>query len=78
MKPPRPCSALPPGETSRGRTKIRFGENQLSPSLFSLSLLSTAHPLPFQREWVRASSEFYPTFTLAMDRSPGFGSTASD
>ena len=27
---------------------------------------------------MRASSRCYPTFTLAMDRSPGFGSTPSD
>jgi hypothetical protein len=46
--------------------------------LISLSLLSTAHPLPFQRELVRASSTCYGTFTLAMDRSTGFGSTPSD
>ena len=29
-------------------TSIYFGENQLYPSLISLSLLSTAHPLNFQ------------------------------
>lgn len=33
-----------------------FGENQLSPGLFGLSPLSTAHPLIFQHKWVRASS----------------------
>jgi hypothetical protein len=42
--------------------------------LISLSLRSTTHPLIFQHQWVRASSRCYPTFTLAMDRSPGFGS----
>ena len=31
-----------------------------------------------QREWVRASSTCYGTFTLGMTRSPGFGSTACD
>jgi hypothetical protein len=46
--------------------------------LFSLSLLATAHPLIFQHQWVRASSGNYPTFTLAMASSPGFGSTPSD
>ena len=46
--------------------------------MVSLSLLSTAHPRLFQQTWVRASSGCYPTFTLAMDSSPGFGSTASD
>lgn len=62
----------------RGATSIAFEENQLSPSLFSLSLLSTTHPLPFQREWVRASSQCYLTFTLVMDRSLGFGSIHVD
>ena len=46
--------------------------------MISLSLLSTTHPLPFQREWVRASSACYRTFTLVMDRSLGFGSTPRD
>ncbi len=31
-----------------------------------------------QREWVRASSACYRTFTLGMARSPGFGSTTCD
>ena len=62
----------------RGATSIAFEENQLSPSLISLSLLSTTHPLPFQREWVRTSSQCYLTFILAMDRSLGFGSTHID
>ena len=46
--------------------------------MISLSLRSTTHPLPFQREWVRASSTCYRTFTLVMDRSPGFGSIYRD
>lgn len=71
-------SALPPRVITRGATSIAFEENQLSPSLISLSLLSTTHPLPFQREWVRTSSECYLTFILAMDRSLGFGSTRID
>ena len=63
---------------TQGATSIAFEENQLSPSLISLSLLSTAHPLPFQRERVRTSSTCYSTFILAMDRSLGFGSTHCD
>ena len=59
----------------RGYTSIYFAENQLSPGLISLSLLSTSHPLNFQLEWVRSSTRFYPRFNLLMDRSPGFGST---
>ena len=57
---------------------MHFGENQLFPGLISLSLLSTAHPRGFQPSSVRASSKHYLTFTLAMDRSPGFGSTPSN
>jgi hypothetical protein len=76
--PPSRHSALPPGVIIRGATSIAFEENQLSPSLISLSLLSTTHPLPFQREWVRTSSQCYLTFILAMDRSLGFGSTHID
>ena len=71
-------SALPPRVITRGATSIAFEENQLSPSLISLSLLSTTHPLPFQREWVRTSSQCYLTFILVMDRSLGFGSTHID
>src|SRR5574343_1968329 len=62
----------------RGATSIAFGENQLSPSLISLSPLSTSHPLAFQRQWVRTSSACYGTFILLMDRSLGFGSTPSN
>ena len=46
--------------------------------MFSLSLLSTAHPLIFQHKLVRSSIGYYPNFNLAMDRSPGFGSNSSD
>ena len=77
-QPPSRNSALPPATTSQGATSIAFEENQLSPSLISLSLLSTTHPLPFQREWVRTSSTCYRTFILVMDRSPGFGSIRCD
>ena len=57
---------------------MHFGEYQLFPGLISLSLLSTAHPIGFQPYAVRASSRCYPAFTLAMDRSPGFGSAPCD
>ena len=42
--------------------------------MIGLSPLSTGHPNPFQRIRVRPSSRCYPTFSLPMDRSPGFGS----
>ena len=57
---------------------MHFGEYQLFPGLISLSLLSTAHPRGFQPSSVRASIACYRDFTLAMDRSPGFGSTLYD
>ena len=53
---------------------MHFGENQLSRSLIGLSPLPTAHPLSFQPKWVRASTTSYSCFTLAMGRSPRFGS----
>ena len=43
--------------------------------MFGLSPLSTAHPSIFQHTTVRSSTRFYSRFNLAMDRSPGFGST---
>ena len=49
VRTPRPSSALPPSQIQRGYTSIYFEENQLSPSLISLSPLSTGHPTPFQR-----------------------------
>ncbi len=45
---------------------------------FPISPLSTPHPHPFQRMWVRSSIAFYGNFNLDMDRSPGFGSTPTD
>src|SRR5947199_6515138 len=57
---------------------MHFGENQLSPSLLGLSPLSTGHPPSFQPWWVRPSTGSYPRFSLPMDRSLGFGSTACD
>src|SRR5690348_17683031 len=39
----------------------------ISPSLFSLSLLSSAHPHLLQQMWVRSSSACYRTFNLAKE-----------
>ena len=46
--------------------------------MFGLSPLSTGHPLGFQPKWVRPSTGSYPRFSLPMDSSPGFASTAYD
>ena len=46
--------------------------------MFGLSPLSTGHPLGFQPKWVRPSTGSYPRFSLPMDSSPGFASTAGD
>src|SRR5919206_4347507 len=70
--------ALPPARNARRCTYMHFGENQLSRSLIGLSPLPTAHPPGFQPWWVRASTPSYRRFTLAMGRSPGFGSKARD
>src|SRR5690606_39288836 len=53
-------------------------ENQLSPGSFGISPLSTAHPSLLQQTPVRSSTRHYSRFNLAMDSSPGFGSTPSD
>ena len=68
--------SLPPLFITRRSTSMLFDENQLSPSLISLSLLSTTHPRCFQPSLVRSSTLFYQRFNLVMDRSLGFGSTA--
>ena len=73
---PKQCST--PRILIRGATSIAFEENQLSPSLFSLSLRSSTHPHLLQQMWVRSSSACYRTFNLVKDRSLGFGSTARD
>ncbi len=57
---------------------MHFEENQLFPSSIGISPLSTVHPPRFQPGSVRASTRFYPRFTLTMDRSLGFGSTQCD
>src|SRR4029434_8174420 len=57
---------------------MHFGENQLSRSLIGLSPLTTGHPPPFQRWWVRPSTRSYPRFSLPMARSLRFGSRACD
>src|SRR5579862_560934 len=73
---PKQCST--PLPLARGATSIAFEENQLSPSLFSLSLLATSHPHLLQQMWVRASTSCYRSFTLDMASSLGFGSIPSD
>lgn len=44
--------------------------------MIRLSLLTTSHRTIFQHRRVRASTQFYPRFTLPMVRSPAFASTA--
>src|ERR671930_1173719 len=72
---PWPIQRPTPWGSPRGCPSRHFGENQLSPGSFSISPLSTAPPPDLHLRWVRASTGHYPRFTLAMDSSPGFGST---
>ena len=46
--------------------------------MIGLSPLSTAHPKIFQHQLVRPSAPHHRGFSLAMDRSPSFGSAARD
>ena len=57
---------------------MHFGENQLSRSLIGLSPLPTAHPPGFQPRRVRPSTRSYTCLSLAMGRSPRFGSAPHD
>ena len=57
---------------------MHFGEYELFPSLIGLSPLPTGHPKTFQRQRVRASTEYYHSFTLPMGRSHGFASTTAN
>src|SRR5689334_43304 len=57
---------------------MHLGENQLSRSLLGLSPLPTTHPPGFHPRCVRASTTSYSRSTLAMARSPRFGSTPRD
>jgi len=74
LRPKNLNCALPPRFIRQGYTKIYFGENQLFPSLISLSPLSTPHPSTFQRTPVRTFISFNRDFILDMDSSLGFGS----
>ena len=57
---------------------MHFGEYELFPSLIGLSPLPTAHPKTFQRLLVRSSILCYQNFNLAMGRSQGFASSATN
>lgn len=57
---------------------MHFEEYELSPSLISLSLLSTSHLKIFQHLPVQSSTMFYHRFNLLMDRSLGFASNSTD
>ena len=64
----------PPWKMNLRSTSIDFAENQLFPSLISLSPLATSHPCILQHTWVRSSKMCYHIFNLLMARSLGFGS----
>ena len=48
------------------------------PNSIGISPLHTSHPLVLHSEWVRASTWFYPRFTLLICSSSGFGSSPRD
>ena len=75
---PHRNSALPLSLNINRCASTHFGENQLAPNSIGISPLATAHPLIFQHQSVRTSTQCYLSFTLAMARSSGFGSVNSD
>ncbi len=79
LSQPAPKQLLYPKAVLRHRfASTNFGEIQLAPSSIGISPLNIAHPPIFQHRSVRTSTWFYPSFILAMLRSPGFGSIRSD
>ena len=70
---PHRNSALPPRYIHYRCASTHFGENQLAPGSIGISPLTTAHPPIFQHRSVRTFTWCYPSFILAMVRSPGFG-----
>ena len=63
--PPHPLSALHHNMFLKGYTSIYFAENQLSPSLISLSPLCTSHPRLLPQAWVQPFIVYYDRFQLA-------------
>ena len=61
-----------------GTVHLRMAQASAADGAIGISPLSTPHPHPFQRMWVRSSTTSYGSFNRDMDRSPGFGSTPTD
>ena len=76
MRLPRSFSALPPSMTHEASPKAI--SRRTSYLRVRLEFLPYPQLIPafFNRRLVRSSMEFYSHFNLAMDRSPGFGSTS--
>ena len=76
MWPPSPFSALPPVIYCEASPKAI--SRRTSYLRVRLEFLRYPQLIPafFNRRLVRSSMEFYLHFNLAMDRSPGFGSTS--
>ena len=76
MKPPSPFSALPPLNYPEASPKAI--SRRTSYIRVRLEFLRYPQLIPafFNRRLVRSSMRFYSHFNLAMDRSPGFGSTS--
>ena len=76
MRLPRSFSALPPSMIHEASPKAI--SRRTSYLRVRLEFLPYPQLIPafFNRRLVRSSMEFYSHFNLAMDRSPGFGSTS--
>lgn len=79
MDSPSFDSALPQKYNQKRSTYIDFAENQLCPSLISLSPLSSNHPSILQHTRVRSSTLFCNKYiNLFKPRSLGFGKSKND
>ena len=76
--PPSPFSALPPLHISDASPKAISGRTSYLRVRLEFLRYPQLIPCFFNSNVVRSSTKFYPRFNLAMDRSPGFGSTSLD
>ena len=75
MKPPSPFSALPPCLSTEASPKAISRRTSYLQARLEFLPYPQLIPCRFNGSVVRSSMVFYHHFNLAMDRSPGFGST---
>ena len=78
LTPPSPSSALPPQVTSKAAPKCISGRTSYLRVRLAFHRYPQLIPCFCTNKGFEPSSRYYRGFTLAMGRSPGFGSTRRD